>query len=433
MAAHCDLCGVFPAGDPGAKPRASERFGARVESTRRIIPGPGLPETLEPGFSNNNLDVVRHAGRVFLAWRSAPDHYASGEARVRILSSVDERTWNCEHTLDEDLGRDVREPRLLSLGDRLILYVSTLGTDPTAFEPNEVVWTERRADGTWTAAEALSSDQRVVWRTKARTGVDGVSRGWMSFYRGGEEIYRPISEFAKEGVIGSLAQLVIPVALRAGVVSIGLARSADGLTWEDEVELNVGGASETAFDFLPDGRVVAVARSELPEEGQAGSLLLLSRDPELRVWDKKRVPQKFDSPLMFPWRGELFLIARRTLAHGGHYMMSDEVDSVGEYVRMQQRYACSYKRTALWHVRTDRIPSGGLNLANALALEWVTDLPSRGDTCFPGILGPSEHGELVVYDYSAPLNGSEEPRWCDAQAHLTHIYRHEVRLEEVVR
>lgn len=49
------------------------------------------------------------------------------------MSSTDEQHWRFETSFAT--GSDLREPRFLSLGTRLFLYLSRLGSDPFAFEP----------------------------------------------------------------------------------------------------------------------------------------------------------------------------------------------------------------------------------------------------------------------------------------------------------
>src|SRR6185295_12576797 len=114
-----------PPGDDTPPPPRVElgRHSAAVTDTRRIVPGTGLPMETQPGNSNNNLDVVRHGdGRVYLAWRTAPDHFASDRTLMYVVSSTDEEGWRFEAKFS--VGTDLREPRLLSLGDTLFLYVS---------------------------------------------------------------------------------------------------------------------------------------------------------------------------------------------------------------------------------------------------------------------------------------------------------------------
>ena len=78
---------------PPPPPSEPGRHTVTVVETRQVIPGPGLPGETPPGNSNNNLDVVRHEGRVYLAWRTAPDHFASAATRIFVVSSADERSW----------------------------------------------------------------------------------------------------------------------------------------------------------------------------------------------------------------------------------------------------------------------------------------------------------------------------------------------------
>jgi hypothetical protein len=75
------------------------------------------------------------------------------------VSSADGgQSWEAE--TDVALGRDVREPRLLSWNGRLFLYFFTLGTTWYRFEPDRVHVIERTANG-WTDPER--SPSRVSW------------------------------------------------------------------------------------------------------------------------------------------------------------------------------------------------------------------------------------------------------------------------------
>ena len=59
----------------------------------RVVPSSGLPAEVAPMNANNNLDVVRHDGRVYLAFRTAAVHFAGPEATLYLVSSTDEKTW----------------------------------------------------------------------------------------------------------------------------------------------------------------------------------------------------------------------------------------------------------------------------------------------------------------------------------------------------
>src|SRR5882724_994471 len=137
-------------------------------STRRIVPSAGLDPRNEVQVANNNLDVVRYGGRAYLAWRSAPTHFASSQVVMNVASSDDEVTWRYETSFR--LGRDLREPRLLSLGDRLLLYVARLGDNAFDFQPEGVSVSERRADGSWSELEPTGPPGAIAWRVKQYAG-----------------------------------------------------------------------------------------------------------------------------------------------------------------------------------------------------------------------------------------------------------------------
>lgn len=61
-------------------------------ATVQVVPGQGLPPDLPVQEANNNLDVVAHEGRVYLAFRTAPSHFASPDAAIHVVSSTDEET-----------------------------------------------------------------------------------------------------------------------------------------------------------------------------------------------------------------------------------------------------------------------------------------------------------------------------------------------------
>ena len=83
-----------PPDEPAFPPPVAEpgRHDVQVMETRRIVPSAGLPSSAPVLVANNNLDVIRFGGRAWLAWRTAPDHYASDRTLVVVVSSADEIT-----------------------------------------------------------------------------------------------------------------------------------------------------------------------------------------------------------------------------------------------------------------------------------------------------------------------------------------------------
>ncbi|NUP08040.1 MAG: hypothetical protein HOW73_18495 [Polyangiaceae bacterium] len=412
---HCDVCKVdngngdfFPAGDhePVSKPG---KHVLEIVETRRIVPGPDLPESIEPMFSNNNLDVVRFDGRTFLAFRTAPSHYASADTRIVVVSSTDEKSWVEETTFQ--VGRDLREPRFLPVAGKLFLYVTELGVDDDDFQPGGIKVSERAAGGKFNALRPLFTDGRLLWRTFVHDG-----KSYATWYTGGEQIYRPIVLLSRDKLNGFL-ELLLPTPLFEGSVKVHLGTTDDGVTFNPVASpMHVGGASETAVAFDPSGNGYAVMRTELPEPGgHAGSNVCRAEASDLSKWSCRHDTRKFDSPFMFEHDGEIYLVARRNLAQNGEFA-PDPITTVADYVLAQAKYSCSRKRCAVWRFDKEH-----------QAIDFVMDLPSRGDTCFPSVIPGERPDEVVIYDYSAPLNDTEEQRWCEAQDDVTHIYRHQIR------
>jgi len=54
-------------------------------------------------------------------------------------------------------------------------------------------------------------------------------------------------------------------------------------------------------------------------------------------------------------------------------------------------------------------------------VDFVLDLPSRGDACFPSALDEGD-GSFILYNYSSDPEG-EDVGWLEGQKALTDIYR----------
>jgi hypothetical protein len=369
-----------PPSEPG-------RHRVRLVETRRVVPGPGLPSGLRLGASNNNLDAVRHDGWVYLAFRSALHHFASAETLVHVVRSRDERAW--QHEASFGLGTDLREPRLLGVGERLFLYVSRLGRDPLDFEPQGISVSERAPDGTWSPLDPMGPPGFMGWRARRLGGVPV-----LVVYSGGESIYD----------------------LGRPHLRVELWRSSDGRSWRpfDPARPAVyeGGGSEADCVLGDDGSLYGVIRNEAGDRSGWGSLVCRAPAGDLANWSCRPDRRKYDSPFLFWHDGEAWLVARRNLRGDGDYDLGRGPGRLLRTVWNQVHYSLAPKRTALWrYVREeDRIA-------------FVLDLPSRGDCCFPAVLEGSAPGELVVYDYSSDLEGPDLP-WLRGQRGETSIYRH---------
>jgi hypothetical protein len=374
-----------------APPAEPGRHTVRVLETRRVVPSPGLPPTVAMGASNNNLDAVRHGdGFVYLAFRTAPHHFANPDTAIYVVRSRDEVEWEFEARFH--LGTDLREPRLLSLGDRLFLYVSRLGKDALAFEPKGMAVAERGPDGRWSDLEPLGPRGIMGWRVRTLDGVPVFLA-----YSGGETIYD----------------------LGEPRLRVELWKSDDGRVWVpfDAARPAVyeGGGSEADAVLGDDGTLYGVIRNEAGDATGWGSKVCRAAAGDLARWQCRSDRRKYDSPCMFWHDGEAYMVSRRNLNGTGEYDLGAGPGHLLRTVWNQVNYSLTPKRTALW-----RYVQGEDRFA------YVMDLPSRGDCCFPAVIDGTTPEERVVYDYSGDLDGPDLP-WLSGQRGETFIYRHTLR------
>jgi hypothetical protein len=362
--------------------------GPQLSEPEIIVPSPAISAIFDLQQANNNLDVVEHEGRTYLAWRSGPTHFASRKVRIFVASTADGARWDFE--AEFHLNRDLREPRLLSFDGMLFLYFALLGANPLDFEPGGEMVTQRAGPADWTEPIALYEDGFLAWRTKT---IDGVP--YMLGYIGGESVYDPASE---------------------GGIEVHWLTTDDGYDWQPVIDgqpvVLTGGSTETDFVFLDDGSLVAVARTEAADPLGFGSKLCSAPADDLGNWECVIDPKKYDSPLMFKHENQAYIIGRRNLSETGNFDLGyDQYPEFLRYLLYELDYWLRPKRTSLWTVD-----------AQTLAVDWVLDFPSTGDTCFPGILQGESENEFVVYNYSSPWDGGEK-FWLQGQLGPTVIYR----------
>ena len=354
-----------------------------------VVPGEHLPPSMAVQTSNNNLDVVQHGdGRLYFAFRTGPSHFASDEVQMLVVSSDDNGdTWRPELTLDMDT--DLREPRFLSMDNRLILHFAVLGTNPLDFEPAGTMRAVKEGES-WSEAEWIFQDGFIPWRTRWMNG-----RPTMIGYTGGDDIY-------------DQGESDLP-ALEGRWLT-----SDNGLDWAGTT-VWTGGASETDIAFTSRA-VVAVMRNEAGEESGFGSKVCRAELDTPTDWQCIDDCRKFDSPLMFTHNDQAWLIARRNVTDDGCFDLGLDPNDHSHAERFT-RYSADYwqrpKRCTIWRVDDE-----------SLTVEPVADLPSAGDTCFPSILTTDDGYE--VWNYTSDPDRPNTP-WLEGQQGPTVITRQTLR------
>lgn len=371
------LCGAAPASEP------------TLDDPVQVVPSPGMPSEVISQQAHNNLDVEWHEGRLFFAFRTAPNHFAGEDTALYVVSSDDLATWRFEGRFF--LATDLREPQLVSFGGRLLLYFAVLGTNALAFEPQGSKLTEYRAPGEWSPLEDVFDADFIPWRIKVKG--DG-ERLEVTGYTGGASVYETDGE----------------------PIKVQWLKSVDGRVFEPVVDgqpvVLEGGVSETDLVVLSDGRIVAVSRNEAGDADGFGMKICKTTAADPGNWQCVHDPRKYDSPLLIEQADRVWLIGRRNVTADGHYDLGHDGKSQDEkYLAYQLAYWDAPKRCALWEIDPD-----------SLTVTFVLDLPSRGDTCFPEAL-PLDGGRHLLFNYTSPLDGDADPSWATGQSGATSIYR----------
>ena len=366
-----DLCDDDPVSEP--------EFG----NTTQLVPSDGLPAEVEPLMSNNNLDAVWFDQRLFFAFRTASHHHPRDDAVVYIVSTTDLQSWELEHSLTT--GEDLREPQLLVLGGRLLAYYTAVEPASTNFVPIGPRVMERRADGSWTDPQPVVDEGVLIWRINVEGGT-----AYLTAYQG----------------LGGV--------LDFDNIEILWMKSSDGIAWEPAVSgqpvVHSGGGTESDIVFREDGSIVSVIRNDFGDEGGFGSKICRAPAGDLGQWQCGYDRRKYDSPKLFTHNEDIYLIGRRNITDTGYYDLDSILPGALKVGLYMGDYWLRPKRCSLWRVNE-----------NTLSVEFVLDLPSKGDTCFPEVL-PLDDDQYLVFNYTSPLNTADDPSWRAGQNDDTLIY-----------
>ena len=132
----------------------------------QLIPSDKIDEKVECLRGNNNLDAIQYHDKYYVAFRTAPSHFASKKTKLYIISSNDLESWEYEHEIH--MGSDMREPRFAVYKDTLFFYFFQGGEVPWKFEPQHV-WMSYLDNGNWAKNRNLNMDGYVPWRLRTRS------------------------------------------------------------------------------------------------------------------------------------------------------------------------------------------------------------------------------------------------------------------------
>jgi hypothetical protein len=299
---------------------------------------------------NSNTDMLQWRGVFYIAYVSSPFHFGSDKSVLHVKNSSDfGHTWMQIDTFNPS-GEDIRDPKFAAIGNRLFLYA--LKNTSFVAEPYITVYSYTEDGIAWTPFKTVPNlDGWLFWRPKTFDGVNIYNSAY--WYKHGKAV---------------------------------LLFSRDGINWQIVSTIHSGGHNdETEIQFLPDGRLLAIARLEYDSWGDGmfgqplgSTLITISTDPYTTWTDllESKVT-RLDGPYLFMYHNRVYAVGRYQpdLGHSG--LLTDQGSILAR------------KRTSLFEVRLD-------------GLAYLTDLPSDGDTAYAGLVIVDD--TACISYYTSPIN-----------------------------
>ena len=362
-------------------------FGARSQKLKfgewkNLTTSGKLPAQCKLMHSNNNLDLVKYKGKYYLAFRTAPTHYASKKVKLYIVSSYDLDTW--EYETEVALDRDIREPRFAVYHDTLNLYFFTGGQSIFSFEPRQLLMCRSIGSHYWNQPITTNLDGFVPWRFRERNDTL-----YMSAYYG-RNLYN--------------SQHKSDLRLFYTTSATSFQR------FSVDPQIDASHAEEGEFIFDKKGDLFATVRLE-----SSGALICKADKANIGKWHQVGSKYKYDSALLFDHDDDLYLVSRRN-KDGEMNRYSDSVLTKRQQIHNMVRYWFTKKVTSVFKLNKQK-----------LSLSLVSDLPSTGDNAFPGIVKIDENN-YVLMNYSSNINGRRKI-WFTGQLGRTYIYMTKLTFE----
>jgi hypothetical protein len=380
------IAGVLVAGVL-AVPASASASPVTMTPPVQVVPSAGLPPQVKVDRSNANLSVARFRHRIFLVFRTAKWQIADTNAHLYVVSSRDQRHWRFEG--DFTYGTDLREPRLLVWRGHLFFYFALLGANPAAFTPGGEMVTRWKGRARWSKPRHILYPDFIAWSVKVHHGIP-----YMSGYTGGGGTYS----------VNSPPKNVYWLTTRNGVAWHPVS-AAHPIVY-------TGQCGETDFGFLADGSLITACQTEEHDALGWGAKICTAPANATWQWTCRGDPRRLDSPYVFVDRGQAYVIARRQPNFGGLYDLGYSwLPTDAQFAAYDGAYAATTKRCSLWSID----PA-------TRTFDPIVDVPGTGDTCYPSVIREPRH-RYLVYNYTSPLDGPDQPWGTALTVGTTQIYR----------
>jgi len=328
------------------------------------------------GLHNENTEMIRYRGRILLIFRGGEQgQVGSARAHIDVFQSRDGgKTFTALSQVNaNDLpgDRDIRDPKLVAMGNRLFLYAISRTPGFHYRDLGGQAWTIR----------AQSTDAGRTWTLPVRTYQDvtnGTETFW-GFWRYTKRTY---------GAGGKRHRTLFATGYDDFDTAVALFASDDGITWQKRATIidSYGDVpSEAELQFFGKNQDTAVALVRLDDQdilADGQTAICTSHDP-FETWEcGRRIEQRLDGPT---W------IVRGPRGHPRNFVFA------------RKHLPCTFKRTAAYELRGDLTdPAAPIQVCE------IQELKSSGDTAYTSLAPLSRNRSLLAW-YSSPVD--EELPW----------------------
>ena len=295
------------------------------------------------GEHNAFTDLVRFRDSFYLTFRSCPDgHMVHPTSSIVILRSDDARDWEQVHQFSVPL-RDARDPHFLVFKEKLFVYTGCWFSGEKSITLADIDMNLHLGYAAW-------SPDGTEWHSPI------LLEGTFGHY-----IWRAAAHGDRAYLCGrrKIDFEVAPRGEETGISAIML-ESDDGLIWRTGAMLHPTHGNETAFMFGPNGNVLAILR-----DGGNGAEVMRSSPPYVD-WDRQELGRVIGGPLVARWGERIVVGGRKNLDRKN-------------------------PKTSMYWLIDDQ-------------LQEFAEMPSAGDTSYPGFIALSDKRALMSWYSSHELD-----------------------------
>ncbi len=293
-------------------------------------------DAINDGMHNSNTDMTFFNNYFYLVHASSPYHFATPECKLVVWRSQDCKQWEKLSTVQIP-GEDIRDPKFLVIGNRLILFV--LKSIEFTAEPYSTAYLVTNDGIHWSKLKVIGNHGWLFWRPKTFDGITWYVPAY--WHEHGKAM---------------------------------LFKSTDGINWQPVSIIHAGSrCDETAIEFFPDGTMISTQRLEYSDswlgDKRASTGIKTAKPPYTQWTGIEDYSTRLDGPALFSYHGKVYAMGRK------HPYKPGIVNKYGSIL--------AKKRTALWLVTPQR-------------LVWLSDVPSAGDTGYAGYV---KQGDTLYFSY----------------------------------